>query len=194
MTKKDDSGTVKEIVTEQELKVTKYEARSILLIEKLSKEDLFKKLFKKYKDDGTISIKKLIKKLSKKPLKLSFTRSKALARYVVEPREESTIVYNSKRKKEVGDLKQSLNIFLAIPYDLTPEDYATALKSALEAAALKFLRLKENFEGTVDLDEWQRRLKELLPDLEELEEDVLLAIAYEESRDMNCLGIEVGLR
>lgn len=193
MAKNDDSGTIKDIVTEQELKAIKFEVRALLLIERVNKEDFTKKLFKKYKDDGAISIKKLIKKLSKKPLKLSFVKSKLLARYMIEPKEEKTIEYNAKRKKEVRELKEELDEFLAITYELTSDrEYEREIKNALQKAAGKLMQIKKYFdEETVDLNKWHKILNEHLPSLSQLHEDILLSLVFEQTRDMNNLTIDV---
>jgi len=193
MTKKDDSGTIKEIVSEEEIKLIKYEIKALLLLKKVNKTNLLKKLFKIYKDDAKLNIKKLIDRLSKKPLNLSFTKSEILARYIIEPREKSKIEYNTKKKKEIKEIKEELDMLLDINYELTTEEeYEKAIKEALEAVAPKFITIKEDFGvEAIDLDKWQTVFKNHFSELEELYEDVLLSIAFDPIKDITNLSLEV---
>jgi hypothetical protein len=193
MTKKDDSGTIKEIISEDEIKLIKYEIKAILFKERTNKISLFKKLFKKYKDEGTLSIKKLIKKLSKKPLNLSFIKSKTLARYIIEPREESTIEYNAKRKKEVKEIRKVLDNLLDINYKLTVEkEYEEAIKEALEVISPEFIKMKADFGvEIINLNKWLKVFKEHFNTLNPLYEDALLSIAFESTKDINNLSLDV---
>jgi len=193
MRKKDDSGIVKEIVSEEEIKLIKYEIKALLLIKKVNKTNLLKKLFKIYKDDAKLNIKELIDRLSKKPLNLSFTKSEILARYIIEPREKSKIEYNTKKKKEIKEIKEELDKLLDINYEFTTEEeYEEAIKEALEAVAPKFIKIKEDFGvEPIDLDKWQKVFKNHFSELEELYEDVLLSIAFDPIRGITNLSLDV---
>ena len=188
----DGSETINKIVTEEELYEIKFKIRAQLITNKVNKEIFIESLFMKYKDKEKISIRKLMNRLRKNPLKLNYTEKKLLARYIIEPRDDPKLEYNNKRKKSIKGIKEILEEFLEIAYTFTPESLEIAIKETLHKINFKLDQIDRDIDREyISLTKWQKIFQERIPDLNQMQADIVMSIGFESTNDTDRLSLNV---
>eukprot|EP01022_Parablepharisma_sp_SALTPOND_P020243 TRINITY_DN3629_c0_g1_i2.p1 TRINITY_DN3629_c0_g1~~TRINITY_DN3629_c0_g1_i2.p1 ORF type:complete len:734 (+),score=155.49 TRINITY_DN3629_c0_g1_i2:6981-9182(+) len=186
---------IRKLVANKDLYYTKFELRARLLLSKTSKEKFFQTLFEGYHPAESISIKELTKGLSKEYLGLSSIQGELIARYVIEPEDKPEIEFNWYRDRNLAEVKKSLEEVLGISYTFSEnEEVERATKQALEKVRKNMSQIiKYLGEGTVNVKKWREVFQDLVPDLDPIEKDLLIAIGFERNKDMDMLDIKVNL-
>lgn len=179
---------IRSIVTEDEAYLIKFEVRARLILNKVSKDDFFNHLFTAC--DDNISIKELARELSRKPLELPYEQSLALARYSIEPRDTPTIEFNNNREQPLEPIKHNLNKTLEILYDFE-ENF---IEKTLQKLKGKESHLLNQLTSKRNPKQWIKALKDVDPNLAQLDKDILIAIGFEKNRDVKKLSVNVDLR
>lgn len=184
----DSKHPIKKPISDNDLFYIRYEIRAKLILNFLNKENFIKEILSKYNE--FISVSELAQELSKDPLNLNEEDSETFARYVIEPKGEVQIEYSAKRNKSIEDVKEALEIALEIAYTFdSNEELKGIIKETLEKVAPKISYTVEKYGDTVDLEKWIEIFQGM--DFYQIENDVLMAIGFENTRDIKKLSLKV---
>jgi hypothetical protein len=184
----DSKHSIRKLISEEDLRYVRYEIRVKLLLNFLSKEKFIKQILSGYND--TISIQQLAQELSKSSLQLSEEDSETFARYVIEPRGKVTIEYTAKRSKEIEVVKESLEMALEIAYTFNSnKELKEITKQTLEKVKTRIPYIIQQYGDTVDVDKWIEIFQGM--DLYQIEDDVLMSIGFENTKDTRKLSLKV---
>jgi len=179
-----------------DLVYVKYQFRLALIKSKKNLNELKEVLFSEYASDERISIKELTKIFKRQPLALA--DGEKLARYLIEPRRQQTVVYNKYNEKPIVDVRIQLDLFLDIDY---PKDFSENVKSITETALRK---IKPKFEDirvkvqdvieekeVLDLATWLEITKQSFNELNSIEKDCILSLMVQDPDDLKELRFSV---
>lgn len=179
----EDACPMKQAVSENDLFYIRYEIRAKLILNSMNKEDFIKEIFRDYEE--SISISQLAYELSKDPLRLAKEDSETFARYVIEPRGEEEVKYSASRRKSVELAKESLEMALEIAYTFSSgEELNAVIRQTLEKVKGRVPRTEEE----VDVEKWVEMFQGM--DLDQIENDVLVSIGFENTRDVKRLSLK----
>ena len=183
---------LRKTILEEDLYYTKFEIRSRLILNNLSKISFFDSLFEEYKDSELISIKEVTKKLIKKPLELPEIQSEALARYLIEPKHVVMIEFTVYLDKSINEVKNELDKFLGITYTFAREELNEIINNTLMKTRWKKNQLLKNMNNDkINLIQWRETFQDVSPELEHMEKDIFIAIGFNKNKDMSQLCIKV---
>ena len=107
---------LRSIVEEQDLIYPNYTIRMNLISLRKGLDLLKQDLFADYRGEEKISIKELCKIFERKPLSLNVETAENLSRYLIEPRDQPSLVYNRYLEKPIVEARIKLDSFLGIDY------------------------------------------------------------------------------
>ena len=64
-------------------------------------------------------------------------------------------------------------------------------KNSLKKIKKKILELKENIKENYDVKKWNETFQKIVPELTDIEQDIIIAIGFEESNDITKLSFNV---
>lgn len=181
---------IRNVVSEDEVTLAKLEFRARLILSDITKENIMQSLFEAYNTNASISIKELIKELTRKPLELPYDQSLILARYTIEPRDTDQIEFNIHREKSIETLKQSLTKILELACNIEED----SIERTLQKVKPKQIQLIDQLTNKKEPNQWMKVLKAIDPNLTQLDKDIIIAIGFEKSKDIRKLSATVCLR
>ena len=178
-------SNMKKIVSDKEVYPIKVEIRARLLLNQKNKEVFIEEVFRNYND--SIEVSQLAKELLL--IGLAEDKSQIFSRFVIEPRDNLEIQYFADYTEKVPKVKNIFENSLEIPYCFSSiNDIDDVKEQALLKSKENILHIEED---EVTLMKWEEIFKEI--DLNEIENDILISLAFENSQDINRLSINVNM-
>lgn len=186
-TLKPKASDIRDVVSEDEVSYIKLEARVRLIIAEVSKDKAMNALFADYNDNDSISIKELARRLSRTPLELSHEKSLSLARYAIEPRDSPKVEFDLHKEELVGTVRLALSRALEIPYNFE-EGLIEKTLAKIKGNQIQLLNQLNNKKSP---KQWMKVFEVVDSSLTQLDKDILIAIGFEESKDITKLSAKV---
>jgi len=185
---------IKNIINEPELSYTKILFKIILIKSKKSLDDLKEIIFSEFSPEERISIKELTKIFMKPFIGLSNLDAENLSRFLIEPRDSDSIVYNRYADRVMIEVRIKFDSFLNLLY---PKDFIGLLPKIAESSIQKlkprFRYLKNaveeitNDQNLMDALKWAQVCHTNCTELNNLEKDYLISIMVDEKNDLKHL-------
>jgi hypothetical protein len=161
------------------------ELRLVLICAGIAKENIRTTLFNTFEDKEIISIHELERVLTRKPLTLPKTTANTIARYLIEPQNQTMLEYNELREKEFNEVINKL-MMLIDDYKLCGND--AEVKESIARKLVGKYEVITKFKETSAVN-IKSALSKIGVELKKEEEDYLMVVMYKRSKEDNKVSV-----
>jgi len=177
------SVIVKTLVSEEEAKDISHTIRFALINAGILKNDMKRKLFDAFESEDKVSIHELERVFKRRPLMVNKELANKMARFIIEPRKNSTVEYNELMEENLGVVLEKLSMLMPdyIIYDENNENLVReclTVKLNENPEILKQLLQQTNDNEYSELSNLEQKINESLLHISQSELDYLALIGY----------------